>query len=84
MATTVKDLHNALQNGTVVFQYIKNNGTLRTAKGTTNRETLEENYSFKGGDGPSRHGYTSYWDVEKGDWRCFDESKFVGIISTEH
>lgn len=81
MATTVKDLRNALKNGIVTFQYMKKNGTIRTAKGTTQTSTIEENYSFKGGEGPSRHGYTSYWDVEKEDWRCFDEKKFIGIVS---
>ena len=83
MATTVKDLHNALKNGIVTFQYMKKNGTIRTAKGTTQTSTIEENYSFKGGEGPSRYGYTSYWDVEKGDWRCFAESRFIDILKVE-
>lgn len=80
MATTVKDLREAMKNGVVTFQYKKKNGTIRTAKGTMNMNIINDEYSFKGGYGPSEYGYTPYWDVEKGDWRCFLDSKFVGMI----
>lgn len=83
MKPEVKNLKDALKKGIVTFQYKKKDGTIRTAKGTTNTTTINDNYSFKGGEGPERYGYTSYWDIEKGDWRCFNENLLIGIISTE-
>ena len=77
MAKTVKTLREELKKGVVTFQYMKKDGSIRTAKGTTNVGVIEENYTFKGGEGPSRHGYVSYWDMDKGDWRCFDESRLL-------
>ena len=76
----VDQLNKALKAGVVTFQFKKKDGTIRTAKGTTNLGTINEVYSFKGGDGPSKHGYTSYWDVEKEDWRCFNENQLVAIL----
>lgn len=80
MATSIKDIKDALKKGVVTFQFKKNDGTIRTAKGTTNLGIINENYSFKGGDGPEKYGYTSYWDVEKGDWRCFSDNRLVAIL----
>lgn len=78
--TMIENLHTALQNGVVKFQFKKKNGKIRTAYGTTNKEVLENNYSFKGGDGPSTYGYTSYWDMEKNDWRCFNNNMIIAIL----
>ena len=80
MATTIKDLKEAMKKGVVKFQYMKKNGTLRTATGTMNMNLINDNYSFRGGEGPSKHGYTSYWDTDKGDWRCFNDASLVGIL----
>lgn len=77
---SVKELYEKMSKGIVTFQYLKNNGRIRTAKGTLNPDMVEDNYAFKGGSGPKDYGYTSYWDVEKNDWRCFHDSKFVGIV----
>lgn len=76
----VENLKKALKSGVVKFQYHKKDGSVRTATGTTNRNTLSENYSFRGGEGPSRYGYTSYWDVDKGDWRCFADNALIGMV----
>lgn len=78
--TMVENLKAALKKGVVKFQYTKNDGTIRTATGTTHKATLDENCSFKGGEGPKRYGYTSYWDVDKQDWRCFNDNKLVAIL----
>ena len=79
MKTLVETLKNKLRNGIVTFQYIKKNGELRTAKGTTNSEFLESVAAFKGGHGPKDFGYTPYWDVERNEWRCFDENRVVSV-----
>ena len=78
--TMIENLKESLKKGIVTFQYKKKNGTIRTATGTTQREAIESNYSFKGEDGPSKYGYTTYWDVEKEDWRCFNENMIVAIL----
>ena len=83
MKPDVLELKKSLKKGIVTFQYKKKDGTIRTAKGTTNVSIIEDNYIYKGGEGPSRYGYTSYWDVDKNDWRCFNEKSFIGIISSE-
>ena len=78
--TMVENLKKSLKEGVVTFQFKKKDGSIRTATGTTNKGTLEYVYNFKGGDGPSRYGYTSYWDVEKEDWRCFNENELIAIL----
>ena len=83
MKPDVLKLKKSLKKGIVTFQYQKKDGTIRTAKGTTNVSIIEDNYTYKGGEGPSRYGYTSYWDVDKNDWRCFNENLLIGIISSE-
>lgn len=83
MATEVKNIKESLKNGIVTFKFFKKDGSIRTAKGTTKLSTIEEMYYFKGGEGPSRFGYISYWDMDKKDWRCFDESKLIEIVSVE-
>lgn len=80
MAKSVKNIREALKKGVVTFQYKKNDGTIRTATGTTNLDTISENYTFKGGQGPERFGYVSYWDMDKQDWRCFNESRLVAVL----
>lgn len=76
----VNDLHTALKNGVVTFQYRKKDGSIRTANGTTKSDIVKENYRFAGGTGPKAYGFTSYWDVEKEDWRCFADSRLVAIL----
>lgn len=80
MATMVKKLQKSLRKGIVKFQFIKNDGTLRTAQGTMNEEIIKTLYDYRGGQGPERYGYTTYWDVEKGGFRCFDERRLVAIL----
>lgn len=76
----VNELYEKMTKGIVTFQYQKNNGQVRTAKGTLNPDFVEDNYAFRGGSGPAEFGYTPYWDVDKNDWRCFRDCKFMGIV----
>ena len=75
-----ENIRESLKKGVVTFQYLKRNGEIRTAKGTTKKDIVEGEYSFKGGYGPKTHGYISYWDVDKNDWRCFDEDKLIAVL----
>lgn len=78
---SVEILKEGLRNGVVVFSYKKKDGSIRVAKGTTNLHFIETKYSFKGGSSyPKRCGYTSYWDLDKNAWRCFDEKHLEEII----
>lgn len=76
----VNELIEKMRKDVVTFQYKKNNGQIRTAKGTLNPNLVEDNYCFRGGHGPKEYGYTSYWDVERNDWRCFCDNKLVAIV----
>ena len=80
---SINKFKKALNKGVVTFNYIKKDGTIRQAMGTTKPEIIESIYGYKGGTGPEKYGYTNYWDVEKGGWRCFDEKRLVNIVSVE-
>ena len=80
METTVEALKDAMRKGVVKFQYVKKDGTIRTATGTLNLDIINENYSFKDSGGPDKYGYTPYWDIEKDGWRCFNNDSIVGIL----
>lgn len=65
-----------LKRGQVVFKYQKKDGTIRTAKGTLNPNVAE-------GQGQSRYGYISYWDLDAHDWRMFNANNFISKDSVE-
>jgi hypothetical protein len=72
-------LHFMMRDGFVNFQYIKKDGSVRDAKGTTRLDILP-NGALKGGmrtTDPKR--FQVYYDDEKKDWRCFDRSRLVKI-----
>lgn len=69
---TYNDLKNALAEGVTVFQYLKKDGTIREARGTTNLEIIKaEGYAFKGSQRPAPEGVTVYWDLDAHGWRSF-------------
>lgn len=81
MSSSIKSLKDALKKGVITFQFKKKDGSIRTTKGTTNHEIISSNYTPKGGSGPAKYGYTSYWDVDKNDWRCFNNNNLIGLVS---
>lgn len=83
MSTISKKIKSALKKNVVEFRYIKNDGTIRFARGTTNPEIINTLYEYKGGSGPEKYGYVNYWDVDTGGWRCFDERRLVNIVRVE-
>ena len=73
------ELKEMLTKGTVKFQYTKNDGSVRTAMGTLKSSMITRKPS--GGQNKVKGaGYTSYFDVEKDAWRCFAESKLIGVV----
>ena len=75
----ITELKEMLKKGTVKFQYRKNNGEVRTAVGTLRSDLI----THKPAGGMNRTkdaGYTTYFDVEKDAFRCFAESKLLGVV----
>ena len=76
---SIHELKKMLSQGEVKFQYTKKDGSVRTAVGTLRSDLITKKPS--GGECyPRRAGYTPYFDIEKGWWRVFAESKLLGVV----
>jgi len=78
-AMMIQQLKEQLRNGVAHFLYIKKNGEIREAWGTTNA-TLA--YKYTNGRGVSREIYstTAYFDIEKSAWRSFRWESIVKVF----
>ena len=78
-AMMIQQLKEQLRNGVAHFLYIKKNGEIREAWGTTNA-TLA--YKYTNGRGVSREIYstTAYFDIEKSLWRSFRWESIVKVF----
>ena len=78
-AMMIEDLKHKLRTGVAHFLYIKKNGEVREAWGTTNA-TLA--YKYTNGNGISREYFktTAYFDIEKGEWRSFRWESIVKVF----
>ena len=78
-AIMIQQLKEQLRNGVAHFLYIKKNGEIREAWGTTNA-TLA--YKYTNGRGVSREIYstTAYFDIEKSAWRSFRWEHLVQVF----
>ena len=73
------ELHEMLCKGTVKFQFTKKDGTVRTAVGTLKSDLITKKPT--GGENKVEGaGYTTYFDLEKDAFRCFAESKLIGVV----
>lgn len=78
-SVTPNELHEMLCAGPVKFQFTKKDGTVRTAMGTLNPQMITKKPA--GGYSPAKEaGYTPYFDLEKDAFRCFAESKLIGVV----
>ena len=78
---TIKELREMLINGTVKFQYTKKDGSVRTAVGTLKSSLIT--HKPAGGENKVKGaGYTTYFDLEKDAFRCFAESKLLGVVES--
>jgi len=75
----ITELKEMLKKGTVKFQYKKNDGTIRTAVGTL-KSALITRKPAGGQNKVKGAGYTTYFDMEKDAWRCFAESRLIGVV----
>lgn len=78
-AMMIESLKDKLRNGVAHFLYIKKDGTVREAWGTTNA-TLANKYT--NGNGISREFFktTAYFDIEKSAWRSFRWESIVKVF----
>lgn len=76
---TPAQLHDMLCKGTVKFLYTKKDGSVRTAVGTLKSSLITR--KPQGGENKVKAaGYTTYFDLEKDAFRCFAESRLVGVV----
>lgn len=78
-AMMIQNLKEKLRNGVVHFIFIKKNGEIREAFGTTNAAVAAK---YTNGNGISREHFktTAYFDIEKGEWRSFRWESIVKVF----
>lgn len=74
----IESLKKQMRNGIAHFVFMKKDGSLREAWGTTNKSLAEKHIN---GNGVSREFFatTAYFDVEKGEWRSFRWENIVTV-----
>ena len=78
-AMMIQNLKERLRNGVAHFIFIKKNGEIREAFGTTNSSVASK---YTNGNGISREYFktTAYFDIEKGEWRSFRWESIVKVF----
>ena len=78
-AMMIESLKEKLRNGVAHFIFIKKNGEVREAFGTTNAAVAAK---YTNGNGCSREYFktTAYFDIEKGEWRSFRWESIVKVF----
>lgn len=78
-AILIEQLKLKLRSGQIVkFVYLKKDGSIRIAHGTTNRDFIQDKVC---GWGASREDFctTAYFDLETGGWRSFRWENLVAV-----
>lgn len=78
-ALLIEQLKQKLRSGQIVkFVYLKSNGDIRVAYGTTNADFVKDKVC---GWGVSREEYatTAYYDLESGGWRSFRWENLIAV-----
>lgn len=78
-AILIEQLKKKLRSGQIVkFAYLKSNGDIRVAHGTTNVDFVKDKIR---GWGESRENYatSAYYDLEKGGWRSFRWENLIAV-----
>ena len=79
-AILIEQLKNKLKSSKIVkFAYLKSNGEVRIAFGTTNPDFVKDKVC---GWGESRESYatTAYFDLEKCGWRSFRWENLIAVF----
>lgn len=77
-AMMIENLKKQMRNGLAHFIYLKKDGSIREAFGTTNKALVTK---YINGNGVSREHYatTAYFDVEVGAWRSFRWENLIAV-----
>ena len=78
-AILIEQLKKKLRSGQIVkFAYLKSNGDIRVAHGTTNVDFVKDKIR---GWGESRENYatSAYYDLVKGGWRSFRWENLIAV-----
>ena len=75
-------LEEALKKGVVHMVYVKKNGAMRDAHGTRVTSLIPEGYRAQGRRKPSPLVLT-YWDTDRGGWRCLLRDRLMGWGESE-
>lgn len=78
-AMMIENLKSKLHNGVAHFIFVKKNGEVREAWGTTNAQLAKAKTN---GRGYSRElvNTTAYYDIEKGEWRSLRWESIVKVF----
>lgn len=78
-AMIIEVLKEKLRNGVAHFVFVKKNGEVREAFGTTNAAVAAK---YTNGNGISREYFktTAYFDIERGEWRSFRWESIVKVF----
>ena len=78
-AMMIENLKEKLRNGVAHFIFVKKNGEIREAFGTTNAAVAAK---YNNANGISREYFktTAYFDIEKGEWRSFRWESIVKVF----
>lgn len=78
-AMMIESLKEKLRNGVAHFIFIKKNGEVREAFGTTNAAVAAK---YTNGNGISREYFktSAYFDIEKGEWRSFRWESIIRVF----
>lgn len=77
-AMMIENLKKQMKNGLAHFVYLKKDGSVREAFGTTNKALVSK---YINGNGISREHFatTAYFDVEVGAWRSFRWENLIAV-----
>ena len=65
----MKEIRTKLAQGILNFAFIKKDGSVRIANGTTNLDLIPQEFHPKG-NGKSSDKVIAYFDTDKNAWRC--------------
>lgn len=69
----------------VKFQFRKKDGSTRDAVGTLRRDLMKQPdgtiWEPKGSSRPAPENTVGYFDLEKGMWRSFIATEFIGLVT---
>ena len=77
-AMMIESLKQQMRNGVSHFVYVKKNGEVREAWGTTN-VALAAKHTNGNGECREQFATTAYFDVEAGSWRSFRWETLIAV-----